>query len=102
MVHEFLSSLVDAVDVAVNVNSVPVGPVIGLVNVKFVEAFTDFNLVDVLGNVDHLGSVLHETAVLSFRGLVGAQASPLSGVQISSFEVRLATHQRRGHTAHVR
>ncbi len=54
-----------------------------------------------LGNVDYEGGVLHQTAVLSFRGLRGAESAPLSGVQVTSLEVGLAPRQRRGYPAQV-
>ena len=102
MVNEFLASLVDAVNVAVNVHAVTVGPVIWLVNVEFIKAFSDFDFVNVFGNVDHLSRVLHETAVLTFGSFVRAESAPLGRVQISCFEVRLASHKRGGDTPHVR
>jgi hypothetical protein len=101
VVHELLTSLVNAVDVSVDVDTITVGPIIRLVDVEFVESFPDLNLIDVFGNVNHLGSVLHQTTILSLRGFVGAKAAPLRRVKVSSFEVRLATDQWRGDTAHV-
>ena len=94
MVHEFLSSLVDAVNVSVDVNAITVGPVVWLVDIEFVKTLTDLNLVNVFGDVDHLSGVLHEATVLSFRCFVGTKSTPLGWVQISSLEVRLAAHQR--------
>ncbi len=102
MVHEFLSSLVNAVDVAVDVDTIAVGPIIGLVNIQFVESLPDFNFIDVLGNVNHLCCVLYEATVLPFRSFVRAKAAPLGWVKVTGFEVRLAADQRGGYTAHVR
>ena len=86
--------LVDTVDITVDVNAVAVGPVIGLVHIKFVKTLVDFTLVNVFGNVDHLGGVLHKSTVLSFGSFVGAQSAPLGGVKVTSFKVRLASNQR--------
>ena len=47
VVHEFLAALVNAVDVTVDVDTITVGPIVWLVDVKFVKAFPDLNLVDV-------------------------------------------------------
>ena len=101
MVNQFLSALVDTVDVAVNVDAIAVGPVVGLVHVQFVEALSNLNLVNVFGDVNHLSSVLDQTAVLSFRGFVGAQSTPLGGVKVTGLEVGLASHERGSDTAHV-
>ena len=101
MVNEFDTTLVDTVDVSVNVDSVTIGPVIGLVDVKFVKSLADFDLVNVFRDVNHLSSVLDQTTILTFRGFVGAEASPLGRVQVTSFKVRLTANQWRGYTAHV-
>ena len=94
VVHQTGALLVDAVDVAVDVNAVAVRPIVGLVHVQLIEALMDFFLVDILGNVDHLGSVLDQAAVLTLRGLVGAQATPLGGVKVTGLEMGLASHER--------
>ena len=94
--------VVDAVDVTVHVDAVTVGPVVGLVNVHVVELPADHGVINLLGDVDHLSGVLDQTTVLTLRGLVGAQTTPLGGVQVTCLEVRLAADQRAGHAAHVR
>ena len=97
-----LSILVHTVDVTINVDSVTVSPVLWLVDIEFIKALTDLLRVNFLRNVDHLCSILHQTAVLSFRRLVWTETSPLSWVKVTSFEVRLAADERRGYPAHVR
>ena len=94
MLNEFNTALVDAVDVTVDVHAIAIGPVVRLVDIEFIEAFTNFDFVDVFGDVNHLSSVLHKTAILAFWGFVGAQSSPLRRVEIPGFEVGLAANKR--------
>ena len=47
VVYEFLTALVNAVNVTVDVDTITVGPIVWLVDVKFVKTFPDLNLVDV-------------------------------------------------------
>ena len=101
MVNEFDTALVNAVNVSVDVNSVTVGPIIRLVDVEFIKTLTNLDFVDVFGDVNHLSGVLYQSTVLPFRGFVGAQTAPLGGVEVTGFEVRLATDQWRGHATHV-
>ena len=100
--NQVLSVLVDTVNVTVDVNTVTRGPVVWFEDIKFIELLSNFNFADVFGDVNHLCGVLHKSTVLTFRGLVRAQAAPLCRVQVTCFEVRLASNQRRCYTAHVR
>ena len=93
--------LVQPVDVPVHVHACALGPVLWFLDSRFREQFLDIILGHGLGDVDHLGGVLHQTAVLPFGRLVGAQSPPLSRVKVTSLEVRLAAHQRAGDAAHV-
>ena len=92
--NQILTVLVNTIDVTVNVNSVAGAPVFKFtVDIEFIELFSNFDFTDVFRNINHLSCVLHKTTVLTFRCLVWTQAAPLSRVQVTCFEVRLASNQ---------
>ena len=70
--------------------------------IGFCKKSLDLFLADGLRNINHLCCVLHKTTILSFRCLVGAETTPLGGVQITGLEVRLTADKRAGNPAHVR
>jgi hypothetical protein len=84
---------VNSVNVTVDVNSITISPIIWLVDIQFVKTLTDF-FSGFFRDIDHLSCVLYKTTVLSFRGLVRTKTTPLSRVQVTGFEVRLAADQR--------
>ena len=99
---KILSVLVHTVDVSVHVNSITISPVLGLINVEFIKALSNFLWINFFRDVDHLSRILYQSTILTFRCLVWTQATPLRWVQISSFKMRLTSNQWRGHSAHVR
>ncbi len=56
----------------------------------------DILLAEAFRHVDDERSILHQPAVLTLGGLVGAQATPLRGVQVTGLEVGLGPRQRGG------
>ena len=100
--NQVLSVLVNSVDITVDVNTVTRGPVVWFEDIQFIELLSNFDFADVFRDVNHLCCVLHQSTVLTFGGLVRAQAAPLCRVQITCFEVRLTSNKRRSNTAHVR
>ncbi len=68
--EKVLSVFVHTVNVTVDVNTITVCPVLRLVNIKLIEAFSDFLRVNLFGDVDHLRSVLYKTTILTLWRLV--------------------------------
>jgi hypothetical protein len=46
-------------------------------------------IINTFGYLDHLGKILDQTAIRSFRGLARSDPTPLGRVQVTSFKVRL-------------
>ncbi len=98
--HQFDRFIVTSDQVPVDVNTAPVLSHLRHAEV-LVEGPFDIGFGGSLGHVDYERCVLDQTAVLSFRGLRGAQSSPLGGVQVTGLEVRLAPCKRGGDPAQV-
>ena len=102
MANQVLTVLVNTIDVTVHVDTVTRGPVVWFEDIQFVKLLTNLDFTDMFRDINHLSSVLHQATVLAFRGLVRAQAAPLGWVQVTCFEVGLASDERGSDTAHVR
>ena len=79
---------VDSDEVSVDVDTGSAAGLDGL-DVELPEHPLDVGLGESLGDVDDQRCVLHETAVLTLRGLGRAESSPLGGVKVTSLEVGL-------------
>src|SRR5437899_3030411 len=99
---EHLRVLVEADQVAVHVDAGDLGLLaLHLFRPEVREQQLDLFLRDALGDVDHQGEILDETAILAFRRLVRTKPTPLGRMEVAGLEVGLRSGQWRRHASEV-